>query len=1107
MVERVKGGVKLFIGRLPTEATQQMLRDAMNEYGEVLEVFLIDSSRGTSGARCAFVRLDSLQNAERAIEEMHEKRVLVSDRKELGPIQVAFAKGEAQRFGLNPEREQLPSRSWQQPTPSTPAGPPPPLGAGGAPVDPDSLSKEVLVSLIKEGQRTGGQPFKSQWWSYCDSGKGGVHDYDPKRHSRASLRQFFMAAQQGEWGSKPWFRRAIHWALLGGRTGSRPRGARGRGRRGLGKGSRSSSSSSSYSRSSSRSSSSSRKRRSLRQRAMLQQQASPGGAEGQSPGSGAAASPAAPAQPLSEAAMRLGQMQLSGFQEPSFSKSRPPGPPSTVAPAPSAGTGLPPRISLADVTIARGDAGPSVATANSLGDLLRAGPPPLPAEPQPPPPPSSEPQRELGARLLESVSQGDPELEAFLAKHRISPATSFLMLKLTKEKASKIMAEMDERFSQTPGPSRQEAEEEVLKQLKALGVRTTSKTGGSWTSTERMELPPSLRAGSGKDSLEGAGSMDAAAAFPALPSLEGLLGAGLTSLPAEDTSDRGDPEEALEALRKKELGLRSRKRKSQKESEKKASKDKAASAAANSAEAPSGSGKAEARRSGNSDAKAGEMPVAVPLGADGPPIFVKNLDKSTSERDIRDLFSRHGVVADVDIPRDKETGLGKGFAYVSMTRADDADKCIKALNFTKPWGRALVVERFRGAGVESNNGVADAKPGDEAGRDKVAAPERQPTSQAGDPVKDDAEATLKKKHKPATKKKKEAAKRSSSRSESASGSKSSRSSGSEEQSESSGWSRYTVGSRGRKPKAKSQKRGGRRRDSPSCSSYYEYSDCTSRSRERGGTMMEGMPPGMFPPPGMPPGMFPPMGMPPPGMPPGMAPGMPPGMMPPPWAMPPWMPPPMDENGYPVYDAEEAERQLRRAERRAKQEEKEARKRAENEVWEDHPARVAQQRKPRGSGSAGRDQRSPSRVPQRERSLSSSRRRSPSRRRSSSRRRQSSPHRGRRSSMHMGQMPPPPPPFAPPHGMPHFGMPGAPPLPPPGFPGFQAPAMGPGAPPLKPPPGPPPGGPPTAGRHAGSSSAPAKAVAVVDSEDEDSEDSEDSEVDLNKVREDINFADI
>jgi len=46
MVERVKGGVKLFIGRLPTEATQQMLRDAMNEYGEVLEVFLIDSSRG-----------------------------------------------------------------------------------------------------------------------------------------------------------------------------------------------------------------------------------------------------------------------------------------------------------------------------------------------------------------------------------------------------------------------------------------------------------------------------------------------------------------------------------------------------------------------------------------------------------------------------------------------------------------------------------------------------------------------------------------------------------------------------------------------------------------------------------------------------------------------------------------------------------------------------------------------------------------------------------------------------------------------------------------------------------------------------------------------------
>jgi len=191
MVERVKGGVKLFVGRLPMEATQQTLQECFADYGTVLEVFLIDSARATTGARCAFVRIDSLEHAERAIREMHEQRVLVHERTELGPIQVAFAKGEAQRFGLDPEREQLPAR-WQIPVKPDAHH----IINPGGPVDPDSLSKEALVSLIKEGQRTGGQPFKQQWWGYCDSGKGGVHDYDPKRHSRASLRQFFIAAQR-----------------------------------------------------------------------------------------------------------------------------------------------------------------------------------------------------------------------------------------------------------------------------------------------------------------------------------------------------------------------------------------------------------------------------------------------------------------------------------------------------------------------------------------------------------------------------------------------------------------------------------------------------------------------------------------------------------------------------------------------------------------------------------------------------------------------------------------------------------------------------------------------------------------------------------------------
>ncbi|CAJ1338078.1 unnamed protein product [Effrenium voratum] len=61
-----RGGVKLFVGRLPVETTSDLLHRAFEHYGEVLEVFLIDG-RGASGARCAFVRLGDLQEKGRGL--------------------------------------------------------------------------------------------------------------------------------------------------------------------------------------------------------------------------------------------------------------------------------------------------------------------------------------------------------------------------------------------------------------------------------------------------------------------------------------------------------------------------------------------------------------------------------------------------------------------------------------------------------------------------------------------------------------------------------------------------------------------------------------------------------------------------------------------------------------------------------------------------------------------------------------------------------------------------------------------------------------------------------------------------------------------------------
>merc|ERR1719436_2073809 len=107
-IEREKGGIKLFVGRLPREVSQRQLRECFEEFGDVLEVFVI-ASQAQSGVGCAFVRMGTLEAAEQAIGDLHEQRVLIPEQRELGPMQVAFAKGEAVRLGIDEKEEILPS--------------------------------------------------------------------------------------------------------------------------------------------------------------------------------------------------------------------------------------------------------------------------------------------------------------------------------------------------------------------------------------------------------------------------------------------------------------------------------------------------------------------------------------------------------------------------------------------------------------------------------------------------------------------------------------------------------------------------------------------------------------------------------------------------------------------------------------------------------------------------------------------------------------------------------------------------------------------------------------------------------------------------------------
>ena len=91
-------------------------------------------------------------------------------------------------------------------------------------------------------------------------------------------------------------------------------------------------------------------------------------------------------------------------------------------------------------------------------------------------------------------------------------------------------------------------------------------------------------------------------------------------------------------------------------------------------------------------------------------IFVGNLDFGATESSIRTLFERYGTVDRVSLVTDRDTGRSRGFAFVEMTDAAEADRAITELNGSDLNGRALNVNEARpkpqggGGGFRGNRG-------------------------------------------------------------------------------------------------------------------------------------------------------------------------------------------------------------------------------------------------------------------------------------------------------------------------------------------------------------------------------------------------------------------
>jgi len=76
-------------------------------------------------------------------------------------------------------------------------------------------------------------------------------------------------------------------------------------------------------------------------------------------------------------------------------------------------------------------------------------------------------------------------------------------------------------------------------------------------------------------------------------------------------------------------------------------------------------------------------------------IFVGNLSYSTTQDDLFATFSQFGNVERVNIVTDRDSGQPRGFAFVEMTDANEAQNAISQLNGAELQGRAMTVNEAR----------------------------------------------------------------------------------------------------------------------------------------------------------------------------------------------------------------------------------------------------------------------------------------------------------------------------------------------------------------------------------------------------------------------------
>ncbi|MBL8080664.1 MAG: RNA-binding protein [Anaerolineales bacterium] len=76
-------------------------------------------------------------------------------------------------------------------------------------------------------------------------------------------------------------------------------------------------------------------------------------------------------------------------------------------------------------------------------------------------------------------------------------------------------------------------------------------------------------------------------------------------------------------------------------------------------------------------------------------LYVGNLPYAASEDDLKEHFSKAGTVTSVALIKDKATGRAKGFGFVEMSSAEEAQKAISMFHGQDFMGRSITVNVAR----------------------------------------------------------------------------------------------------------------------------------------------------------------------------------------------------------------------------------------------------------------------------------------------------------------------------------------------------------------------------------------------------------------------------